>query len=657
MSIEQIVLNGKKKMVLDHLVVQQMGKESEEGDIDDLLLKGAAALYEANEDGVAASDIRYSSKDVDDLIDKVEADAEAEAKALEEKEKQRAEGAEKGEEGQDAAVKPSKEAMSFGFAKIWERNRLEELPDEQEERPEDMTAAWQLVMENAIRSRQAEQAAIMESGRAKRTAATVRYRIDGILSDESPQKSLVNGRRKQKGKRKAGQSSSEDADFNIEANASSGSDTDSAASDGFDLYDESGRATARGLAAGKKRLTKKQQEALAAVQAAAAQTLAHASGDQAGPSQPAGTLGISAQGDIGAATIPPAAEASTSQPSQSVEPVKPAKETPEERAARKAQEKKDKRAKKDAARQRAVQGYEAQLAAEAQASVAGPSRPPDPAFDDRHVAPIIPGQPGQPAPPPYMDPAVITAGQQVCQYLYHICREFDLADELEKWALMALPELPGQQRERLYRDISRIADKELFHRNQEGYFLHPAQLGVALPLLRGGCPVIPDNPGLPELPPLRQDMGVWNPKGRAMAQEAQQQRIYAAHVPSPYQSPRQSPPPLLASTRLPTPPMIPVPPPQARSGLSSSFLQPSAQVNGGPSHFVQDQRREMFDSMMDNQSRLECPFCSQPHTLADCPTVPSVPELLKIRDSIILDKVAIDDKVSRASGTSMKPSG
>jgi chromodomain-helicase-DNA-binding protein 4 len=89
---EQIILNGKKKMVLDHLVVQQMDKENEEGDIDNMLLHGAAALYDSNEDGFSASDIRYSPQDVEDLIDKVEADAAAEAKEMEERERRKAEG-------------------------------------------------------------------------------------------------------------------------------------------------------------------------------------------------------------------------------------------------------------------------------------------------------------------------------------------------------------------------------------------------------------------------------------------------------------------------------------------------------------------------------------------------------------------------------------
>jgi len=51
-------------MVLDHLVVQQLGKENEEGDIDNMLLHGAAALYNTNADGTAETDIKYSSKDV-----------------------------------------------------------------------------------------------------------------------------------------------------------------------------------------------------------------------------------------------------------------------------------------------------------------------------------------------------------------------------------------------------------------------------------------------------------------------------------------------------------------------------------------------------------------------------------------------------------------
>jgi chromodomain-helicase-DNA-binding protein 4 len=66
-------------MVLDHLVVQNLGKDNEEEDVSSMLLAGAKALYETNADGISASDISYTPKQVEEMIDKVEKQAEKEA--------------------------------------------------------------------------------------------------------------------------------------------------------------------------------------------------------------------------------------------------------------------------------------------------------------------------------------------------------------------------------------------------------------------------------------------------------------------------------------------------------------------------------------------------------------------------------------------------
>jgi len=206
---EQIILNGKKKMVLDHLVVQQMDKENEEGDIDSMLLHGAAALYDTNEDGTAASDIRYTSKDVDDLIDKVEADAEAEAKAIEERDQRKDESTD-APSGADGASKP-KESMSFAFAKIWEADtkRLQEVAgDEEDKEEEDDLNAWQMVLDRVEKARQ--KADLIETGqRARRQAAVGKsgvYKLpaDGLHSDDNLENSPSQISKTHLGKKKRG---------------------------------------------------------------------------------------------------------------------------------------------------------------------------------------------------------------------------------------------------------------------------------------------------------------------------------------------------------------------------------------------------------------------------------------------------------------------
>ena len=106
--------NGKKKMVLDHLVVQNLGKDNEEEDVSTMLLAGAKALYETNADGTSASDITYTSKQVEEMIDKVEMQAEEEAVLL--RQKWEKEDAMTEDERLEALNTKGSETLNFAFA-------------------------------------------------------------------------------------------------------------------------------------------------------------------------------------------------------------------------------------------------------------------------------------------------------------------------------------------------------------------------------------------------------------------------------------------------------------------------------------------------------------------------------------------------------------
>ena len=625
-------------MVLDHLVVQQMGKENEEGDIDDLLLRGAAALYEANEEGVAASDIRYTSKDVDELIDKVEADADAEAKATEEREQERerakvrgtataGDGASGEIEGEQA--KP-KESMSFGFAKIWEadRNRLEELAED-EERPDDVNT-WQLVIDNARKVREAEKAAILENGRQKRAAAAVKYGPDGAISDDTPKKE----RRKytKKGKARAG-TSSEDADF-VGGMDSSDSDSDSLAADEEDqlanLLDSEGKPVINGMAAGE-RYTKKQLLRLARLQAkAAATTAALAAAAAAGdtPSAPNGEnvrlQSGGSNGDLG-----PVAGPSSQQSTQSS---KRHGETAEERLARKERRKAEKSAERSHRYQAMV---EAELVRELNGgnvpSVPGPSR-------------SLPARA-----PSAIDPHIIRNGQQICQYLYHVLREFKMNNGLHGWAIMALPELPAKEREEIYHQLSQDVDMELYRQGQSQYFTHPQQIANVLPLLRNAYPVIPLENEEMMVPVLQPEMGVYrNSQSNTVGNATQ-----AYHSPRPPAATIPATAPAVAAVVVAPPHVLPI-----ENGHLPIHANPSALTSAPTSRSatpllrVSPSRRPAPPNAVDgtNSEKSKCPHCAKEHTLENCRAMMGAPELGALRETITQSTHDTEaDKVSRFS--------
>ena len=567
-------------MVLDHLVVQQMGKENEEGEIDNMLLHGAAALYDTtNEEGISASDIRYTSKDVDELIDKVEADADIEAKALKEKNEAFANG-EAGQEMQEVA-KP-KESMSFGFAKIWEadQNRLQEISDDVDERAED-TEAWQLVMENAERERLA---ALMMTGangqRSKRQAVLVKLRY----GPDGPRKT----KNKTKGKKRKTAAESSDTEFALAADGG-GSESDSTMSPGVDgsddLFDHEGNPTVRGLAAGKKGLNKKEFKALQAVRQAAAKAVLDASGSTEGI--PPGDLlmgqdGTIVHGSNGAGpSIPPPSKISNAQ------------ETLEERAARKARRKEEKYQKKLRAHEDKPHLIHAQLGEQ---RLQGGSQAP---------RPIIPRNLSsrQNHVPDVVDAARVVAGQHILQWMYHTLRELGFHEHLGIWAKMALPELPGHERFQFYKQLATMVDDELYHRGQLPYFDGAEQIDQVLPILMGGKPVIPDlsQPVDQSFPALSNEMRTY----RTASSTAP--RRYAQHLPSPHQSPQPAPRQIAAPAQ-PGPPLT-IARPASRSSLAG-------QGDG-----------DAWQST--------CTFCQNPgHNIKECGQAPSISDLESIRDSL-----------------------
>jgi chromodomain-helicase-DNA-binding protein 4 len=135
---------GKKKLVLDHLIVQKMDEDDDSPgeNIQSILTYGAQALFSEES---SVKDIVYSDQDIDKLIEKTETEG-------------------------DESDKPKEGGLSFEFAKVWatDRNDLDEIADD------DQVDSWaqtlQKINEEKAKVMAQEQTA---SGRgARRKAAT-----------------------------------------------------------------------------------------------------------------------------------------------------------------------------------------------------------------------------------------------------------------------------------------------------------------------------------------------------------------------------------------------------------------------------------------------------------------------------------------------------
>ncbi|WVQ73285.1 hypothetical protein IAR50_002853 [Cryptococcus sp. DSM 104548] len=181
---ETIIEKGKRKMVLDHLVVQQLGKEPDDNDYEDLFLKNVAGMY--GNGGINIPDINYTSARVDELIEKVEADAEVEALAMAERHR-------KIDNGEiEAGV--SQGGAQFGFAKIWEADedlmRAEATAETQRVNEEDVEddMDWESLMAAIEKERADRTAKELEEGRMRRKQKAQEgiYRI--FEEEDTPQK-------------------------------------------------------------------------------------------------------------------------------------------------------------------------------------------------------------------------------------------------------------------------------------------------------------------------------------------------------------------------------------------------------------------------------------------------------------------------------------
>jgi chromodomain-helicase-DNA-binding protein 4 len=570
--------------VLDHLIVQSMKEEHEEGEIDDMILHGAKALYEADAEGRSATDIIYNSKNVDELIDRMEREANEEAKAMEEGEEDKVRRLASGEEAMEGQTKV-KEGMSFGFAKIWEagENGLAEVPEEEEgpqgeeKDVEDQTTAWEAVMLNA-RAAEAKRKADEEEARQQRLRRqnqVHQYQPDGMLSDDSPQtKEIKKAKRKGKGKAANHAADSSDAEFAPgAAGASESEDSNANYSDEAEaLVGPDGRPI---VIPGSKEML--QWQATKDAQRAAAlghiQTtyIAGASAPVAGPS----TFPLP----------PPNASDHSSRQGRLIE-------TPEQRAERKARRKAEKQAIRDEAERRLLEAERSRHYEQTQ-SHPGPSTlaiPPSVGSSVNHANYIangdhqsatVHGRPGvngamsnQGIAGPairLVDAAIIHDAQQILQWLWAMLERLGFKTDKSRWAEMALPELYAKERMAIYLLLAKVVDTRLSAMGQNIVFLRTETMRKVERLFELKQPAIPDwsSRELEHLPvlPIPEGAGMWKNGGAPNMASASVERPVISQ-PGPTILPAAQQPNRTTTTAVARPP--------AAAGAGTSSLEGSA---------------------------------------------------------------------------------
>lgn len=278
--------------------MQQLGKEREEGDNENLILYGAEDIAKIDED---ASDMRiWTPKMIDDLIDDAEKEADEMVKAQKDVDEAKL-GASQAEE-EDASKK-----RGFSFAKIWETKAKEVAKEaldgdgaSPEPEPDFDEHGWVQFLEQAEATEAAQrEAARAVAGRLRALKKNVKYTTD---RDDVDRKK----KNRSKGK-ELSQATVEERDSDDDVDFIPGPDFDmvseeedeegEAPSDLEDLsYDQ--RVVIGGMAAGQRKLTKHERALLRkwssrnekkraeALERASASNLAVQQADAAHPPQP-----------------------------------------------------------------------------------------------------------------------------------------------------------------------------------------------------------------------------------------------------------------------------------------------------------------------------------------------------------------------------------
>lgn len=158
---EKIMQIGKKKMALDHVLIEKMDADDESGlDLESILRHGAEALFENDDTG----DIHYDSDSVDRLLDRSQA--------------------ENTQVGDDASAE-----SQFSFARVWanDTSALEDRLGDSDAPTSPSNTLWEKILQERERAAAEEAAAQAQAlGRGKRRRNVVDYAINEAGGEPSP---------------------------------------------------------------------------------------------------------------------------------------------------------------------------------------------------------------------------------------------------------------------------------------------------------------------------------------------------------------------------------------------------------------------------------------------------------------------------------------
>ncbi|KAJ5729894.1 uncharacterized protein N7483_004402 [Penicillium malachiteum] len=149
---EKIMEKGKKKMALEHVLIERMEADEEEEDLESILRHGAQALFDEDD----SADHYYDAESIDRLLDRSQA-----------------EQAEK----YDADTPGSSDQPQFSFARVWQkdRNTLEEV-SVSEDKPVDMDIWEQILRDREHAAREEAYLRAEKLGRGKRKRPAISYK-------------------------------------------------------------------------------------------------------------------------------------------------------------------------------------------------------------------------------------------------------------------------------------------------------------------------------------------------------------------------------------------------------------------------------------------------------------------------------------------------
>ncbi|OJJ49241.1 hypothetical protein ASPZODRAFT_129654 [Penicilliopsis zonata CBS 506.65] len=162
---EKIMQIGKKKMVLDHVLIERMDADDDDGqDLESILRHGAQALFDDDDSG----DVTYDAESVDRLLDRSQAE--------------------------QAASPEGPADTQFSFARVWanDDNSFEDrLQDPDMDRDTPNSTVWEKILqERELAAAEDAKRRAETFGRGKRKRMTIDYNIhdQGDAVDESPVK-------------------------------------------------------------------------------------------------------------------------------------------------------------------------------------------------------------------------------------------------------------------------------------------------------------------------------------------------------------------------------------------------------------------------------------------------------------------------------------